>query len=42
MKSLIELHGGRVAIESAEGRGTTITCTLTAARDMDMPIAERA
>ena len=42
VKSLIELHGGRIAIDSAEGRGTTITCTLAAARDMDMPIAERA
>jgi signal transduction histidine kinase len=28
VKSLIELHGGTVAIESAAGRGTTIICRL--------------
>ncbi len=30
VKSLIELHGGTVAIESAPGRGTTILCRLPA------------
>jgi signal transduction histidine kinase len=28
VKSLIDLHGGAVTIDSAEGRGTTITCRL--------------
>jgi chemotaxis protein histidine kinase CheA len=28
VKSLIELHGGSVAIESASGCGTRITCRL--------------
>jgi len=31
VKSLIELHGGTVGIESAPGRGTTILCRLPAA-----------
>jgi signal transduction histidine kinase/PAS domain-containing protein len=31
VKSLIELHGGAVAIKSAPGRGTTIVCRLPAA-----------
>ena len=30
VKSLIELHGGTVAIDSAPGRGTRITCRLPA------------
>jgi hypothetical protein len=32
VKSLIELHGGTVMIESATGRGTRIVCRLPAAR----------
>jgi signal transduction histidine kinase len=32
VKSLIGLHGGTVAIESATGRGTTIVCRLPTAR----------
>lgn len=28
VKSIIELHGGKVAIESREGEGTTVTCRL--------------
>jgi signal transduction histidine kinase len=28
VKSLIELHGGGVKLESAEGEGTTVTCSL--------------
>jgi signal transduction histidine kinase len=31
VKSLIDLHGGTVTIDSAAGRGTTITCRLPAA-----------
>jgi len=34
VKSLIELHGGTVVIESASGQGTRITCRL--------PVAQRA
>ncbi len=30
VKSLVELHGGRFAIESAVGKGTTITMTMPA------------
>jgi signal transduction histidine kinase len=30
VKSLIELHGGSVAIESTPGSGTTILCRLPA------------
>jgi signal transduction histidine kinase len=32
VKSLIELHGGTVAIESASGQGTRITCRLPVAQ----------
>ena len=28
VKSLIELHGGTIVIESASGHGTRITCRL--------------
>jgi signal transduction histidine kinase len=31
VKSLIDLHGGAVSIDSAAGRGTTITCRLPTA-----------
>ncbi|HEY4471108.1 MAG TPA: ATP-binding protein [Stellaceae bacterium] len=31
VRSLVELHAGSVTIDSAEGRGTTITCRLPAA-----------
>ncbi|MGA7262192.1 MAG: ATP-binding protein [Stellaceae bacterium] len=35
VKSLIDLHGGSVTIDSAAGRGTTITCRLpTALREL--------
>jgi signal transduction histidine kinase len=35
VKSLIDLHGGAVTIDSAAGRGTTITCRLpTALREL--------
>ncbi len=30
VRSLVELHGGRVHIESAQGRGTTVTCIFPA------------
>jgi len=32
VKSLIELHGGTVVIESASGQGTRITCRLPLAQ----------
>jgi signal transduction histidine kinase len=28
VKSFIELHGGRIELESRPGRGTTVTCYL--------------
>jgi signal transduction histidine kinase/PAS domain-containing protein len=40
VKSLIELHGGSVAIESAPGAGTTILCRLPGA--LRVPAAEEA
>lgn len=30
VKNIIELHGGKVSIESEEGKGTTVMCTLPA------------
>ena len=30
VKSLVELHGGRVLIDSAVGEGTTVTCIFPA------------
>ena len=30
VRSFVELHGGRVEIESAPGRGTTVTCVFPA------------
>ena len=30
MKSFVELHGGRVLIDSAPGEGTTVTCIFPA------------
>jgi signal transduction histidine kinase len=38
VKSLIELHGGTVTLDSRPGRGTTITCWLNA----DAPVHEKA
>jgi len=32
VRSFVELHGGRVAIESAVGRGTTVTCEFPVAQ----------
>jgi PAS domain S-box-containing protein len=40
-KQLIELHGGRLAIESAPGVGTTVTVSFPAARMVDVA-AERS
>jgi signal transduction histidine kinase len=37
VKSLVELHGGTVAIDSAPGRGTTILCRLPAALRLPHP-----
>jgi signal transduction histidine kinase len=28
VRSFVELHGGRVWLDSAPGRGTTVTCTF--------------
>ncbi len=38
VKSLIELHGGRIELDSEEGVGTTVTCHLPTGRQtMEMP-----
>ena len=37
VKQLVEAHGGRVAVESAPGRGATFTFTLPAARLVEAP-----
>ena len=34
-KSLVELHGGALKIDSAPGQGTTVTATFPAARLLD-------
>ena len=39
VKRLVELHGGRLAIESAPGRGTTVTVLLPADRIIDRAAA---
>jgi signal transduction histidine kinase len=41
-KSLIELHGGTLRLESTEGTGTTVTILLPAARVLGSPSAARA
>jgi signal transduction histidine kinase len=28
VRSFVELHGGKVMLESTHGRGTTVTCTF--------------
>jgi signal transduction histidine kinase len=33
VRSFVELHGGTVHVDSAPGRGTTVTCTFPLSRD---------
>ncbi|MES0810202.1 ATP-binding protein [Roseibium sp. SCPC15] len=41
VKSFVELHGGAVDIDSAEGKGTTVTCTFPARPELaDQAAAE--
>jgi len=37
-KTLVELHGGRLDIASAPGRGTTVTVTFPPARSLALPV----
>jgi signal transduction histidine kinase len=39
VRSFVELHGGTVAVESALGHGTTITCIFPAARELKQSAA---
>jgi signal transduction histidine kinase len=40
VRSFVELHGGRVAIDSSPGRGTIVTCTFPADGISDRVAAE--
>jgi signal transduction histidine kinase len=41
VKSFVELHGGTVDIQSAEGKGTTVTCVFPARPELaDQAAAE--
>jgi signal transduction histidine kinase len=44
VRSFVELHGGKVLIDSAPGEGTTVTCIFPVGepQESDMPLAERA
>ena len=44
VRSFVELHGGRVLIDSAPGEGTTVTCIFPVGepQESDAPLAERA
>jgi signal transduction histidine kinase len=42
VKTLIELHGGEVRIESAVGRGTSVSILLPASRSTEVPIMRSA
>ncbi|MBH0238844.1 ATP-binding protein [Methylobrevis albus] len=42
VKSFVELHGGRVIVDSVEGRGTTVTCRLPAAPSFGDPSLTQA
>jgi signal transduction histidine kinase len=39
VRSFVELHGGSVTLESAVGRGTTVTCVFPIERRMERPAA---
>jgi signal transduction histidine kinase len=39
VRSFVELHGGAVTLDSAVGRGTTVTCTLPLGQSAERPAA---
>ena len=42
VKSFVELHGGRVLIDSAPGQGTTVTCIFPTRNETLAAVAEEA
>ncbi len=40
VRSFVELHGGRVTVESASGQGTTVTCEFPVDHDAQRSAAE--
>ena len=42
VKSFVELHGGRVLIDSAPGEGTTVTCIFPTQDETVLPVASEA
>jgi signal transduction histidine kinase len=39
VRSFVELHGGTVTLESAVGRGTTVTCVFPIDQRAERPAA---
>jgi signal transduction histidine kinase len=40
VRSFVELHGGSVRLDSAVGRGTTVTCVFPVERAIERTAAE--
>jgi signal transduction histidine kinase len=42
VRSFVELHGGSVTLDSAVGRGTTVTCSFPIEQAAKAPISQTA